>query len=448
MKKLLLLLTAVASLGIVNYAKATLRVPLDPKIHSNYAEPAKGEGGFPIIAKTEEYLGTDEFRGPILTSFVDLGADGVAILDLLESQVFGFISPKDTVIGVNDGHFPLPYATPPPPPTAAPVEVDDPRVSSIEPGPTPTATPIKIQGATEITTHEPKQIDQLIRIITFQLSMLVAIATTHYPTIVIWSPLLITLIVTMVCPRHGIPLYRNIACVIWTIIAVILGALGHWMGQLNIVDLFLVGVNNPSLRPLTDWIQNDHGLLILMISAPWALWIVIMLQVCIGGSIMAVIPNWGRKTLILLGVLFLGFIAASTIYKSYHQTFHYRDYLTRLALYTGDLNACDTLGLSPYNPGVMRYPFRILPTGITDDEFNAQMYGVPTSCTTYYLQMAHLEAARVRLGGKRIFHWRIKNEVCVDWSSGSNNWIEDFPMKSWWKANRLLPLSKREGSCR
>jgi hypothetical protein len=111
------------------------------------------------------------------------------------------------------------------------------------------------------------------------------------------------------------------------------------------------------------------------------------------------------KTLLVIG---LGLMAAAALRKSIPDfkdpIIRYRDYMTRLALYSGDLGAHDTLVNG-------RYPFSILRTGITDNEFDAQMYGVPPDCTLYFIQMAHLETARVRLGGKPIFHYNDKGEV-------------------------------------
>jgi hypothetical protein len=100
----------------------------------------------------------------------------------------------------------------------------------------------------------------------------------------------------MVGPRRDILHYRKVACVIWTIIALILGALGHWMGHLNIVNTFLVGVNYPDLRPLTEWLAKDDGLQILMILypvGPILLWIIILFQVLAGSAMMKFIRNPG-----------------------------------------------------------------------------------------------------------------------------------------------------------
>jgi hypothetical protein len=99
-----LITMAVAASMLATGVKANLHIPLDPKIHSNYAEPAKFDG-YIVITRAEEYLGTAEFKGPILDSFVDLGADGIAIVDLLELHPVGFLAPKKDDIGVNDGHF-------------------------------------------------------------------------------------------------------------------------------------------------------------------------------------------------------------------------------------------------------------------------------------------------------------------------------------------------------
>jgi hypothetical protein len=42
------------------------------------------------------------------SSFVDLGADGIAIIDLMEDSPLGFLAPrKDKIVGVDDGSFPV-----------------------------------------------------------------------------------------------------------------------------------------------------------------------------------------------------------------------------------------------------------------------------------------------------------------------------------------------------
>jgi hypothetical protein len=99
-----MMMTAVAALALVTGAKATLRIPLDPKIESNYAQPDK-KNGIPIITKAEEYLGTDEVRNRPLDSFVDLGSDGIAVIDLLEFPI-RFLGPKrDRIVGIMTTSF-------------------------------------------------------------------------------------------------------------------------------------------------------------------------------------------------------------------------------------------------------------------------------------------------------------------------------------------------------
>jgi hypothetical protein len=117
MKKLMMIGTlamlALAWIGYNHYVKTApqiytyshVPIPLDTKIHTNYAQPDQFEG-IPIIERTEQYLGSAELRGPILNSFVDLGTDGIAIIDLMEYCPVGFVSPRSSkVVGVDDGNF-------------------------------------------------------------------------------------------------------------------------------------------------------------------------------------------------------------------------------------------------------------------------------------------------------------------------------------------------------
>jgi hypothetical protein len=92
------------------YTYSHIPMPLDPAIHAYYAQPDQIKG-IPIVKITEQYLGSAELRGPILNCFVDLGTDGIGIIDLMEYCPVGFVSPKkDKVIGVDDGHFPRPIS--------------------------------------------------------------------------------------------------------------------------------------------------------------------------------------------------------------------------------------------------------------------------------------------------------------------------------------------------
>jgi hypothetical protein len=135
------------------------------------------------------------------------------------------------------------------------------------------------------------------------LSLLIAIARTHHPTISGWAPFLFTLLGAMICPRkHILTRYRTIACTVWTIIAVILAVLGHRLGQTNIVGNFLVGLEHPEVKPISDWMQSNDWLQSLMILAPVGpvfLWIIIMIQVIAGSSVMKLIRNLGIPPLIL-----------------------------------------------------------------------------------------------------------------------------------------------------
>jgi hypothetical protein len=249
-------------------------------------------------------------------------------------------------------------------------------------------------------------------VIAFIVTMPIAIATTHHPILVVWSPFLITLLGAMICPRkHILSHYGALTCMSWTVIAVLLSVLGHRIGQSNILDTFLLGINYPSLRPLTDWIENDHGLLALMVLwpvGPITLWVIILIQVIVGCNIMEFIRKMGILKHVLTVSAAVAICAiAGTSGKDKAPTFRYQDYLTRLALYTGDLFAGDTLSRSA-DFGLRGIGTLTMwgYTTKTDNEISADMYKVLDHYRLYYLQMARLEAVRVRLGGKPIFHYR------------------------------------------
>ena len=49
--------------------------------------------------------------------------------------------------------------------------------------------------------------------------------------------------------------------------------------------------------------------------------------------------------------------------------------------------------------------------GVADDELSAERDKIPACSQLYYLQMARLEAARLRLGAKPIFRWQRKSII-------------------------------------
>ena len=151
--------------------------------------------------------------------------------------------------------------------------------------------------------------------------------------------------------------------------------------------------------------------MILAPIGPVILWIIIIVQVLAGSAMMKFIRNLGT----LKYILAVAAVCAVAAIPYRFPIFRYKDYVTRLALYTGDLHMVDMQkNVFEFGPRLIgSVPLFGVWGKTTDDEFSAKIYNVPSRHTLYFLQMARLEAARVRLGGKPIFHERPSSHSAV-----------------------------------
>jgi hypothetical protein len=162
------------------------------------------------------------------------------------------------------------------------------------------APPVHSEAAPETKAPDNPFMENLLfalKVVTIKLSVPLAIATTANPDLVTWLPFWLTLIGALICPAESIARrYRLVVCLVWTGVSAILATLGYWLGKIDIVSGFLIGLEHPELRPLTDWLAHDHGLSFAMILwpvGPLGLWIFIMFQIFVGCAVMKILRCWG-----------------------------------------------------------------------------------------------------------------------------------------------------------